>query len=332
MKKCTMKDIAEEAGVSITTVSKIFNKIDMHISEATRKRVLDIAERRMYVPNGIAKGLRQNKSNTIGIITMDITDPFYAVIVRGIEAKCKERGVGALICNTDGDRDTEFNDYKYLASKMVDGIILVRSLALNSIEPYIASEIPIVVIDKYIDISKLDNIGKVTSDADEAVGLATRVLLDAGCRAIGYIGPSRELKYSARYAGYVQCLHEAGIPIDEALVYHGGPFQPETGMAGVHKIFQHRRPDGIVAGNDLIAAGILMELRKMGIDVPGEVKVIGVDDIYLSALLTPPLTTVNLNNYEMGYQSAEMLLANVYDGVPLSTKLLDCKVIMRESV
>lgn len=331
MKKTTMKDIAAEAGVSITTVSKILNNVDMHISEATREKVLGLVRQYHYVPNEIAKGLRSKSSNTIGVITYDIADPFVAKIVIGIESVCKANGISVLICNTESEETSELDNLRFLSSKMVDGIIFLRSLSTKNEKLVSQFKIPIIVVDREFSLN-IPDMGMIDSNSLEAAYKATELLVNKGCRAISYIGPSSDTRSSIRVEGYINALKDAGRQVNEDLMYQNGGFACETGMNGVASLFSGECIDGVVCANDLIAAGVLLALSKKGLLVPEDVKVTGIDNISISQYLNPPLTTVDLHGYEVGTECAGMLIARIRDNVPLGKKPISSEIVMRESV
>lgn len=326
-----MKDIAEAAGVSITTVSKILNNVDMHISEATKEKVMGLVREYNYVPNQIAKGLRSNNSNTIGVVTYDISDPYVSEIIIGIESVFKANGISVLICNTSPEKASELEDLRFLSSKMVDGIIFLRSLSSKN-EAWVSHlKIPIIVVDRewLLDIP---DVGMVDSSSIVAVYKATELLIKEGCSKLAYIGPESDMRSSSRIEGYVNALQDSGKLINDKFVYQKDDFTPKTGINGVEILFSEEDIDGIVCANDLIASGVLLALSKKGICVPGDVKVTGIDNIRSSQYFIPPLTTVDLHGYKVGTECAEMLISRIRDNTPLSRKLIECEIVMRESV
>lgn len=331
MKKVTMKDIAREAGVSITTVSKILNNVDMHISDATREKVLSLVQEYNYVPNQIAKGLRRNNSDTIGVVTYDISDPYVSEIVRGIEAVCKASRLGVIICNTSPEKEKELEDLQFLGAKMVDGIIFLRSLSPKNEEWISHIKTPIIVVDRELSMH-IPDMGMVDSNSVDAIYQAAQLLIKEGCHKISYIGPSPEVRSSNRFEGYRNALKDNGIIIDEHLLYQKGAFNPETGIQGAASLFTETGIDGVVCASDLIASGVLLTLSRKGIRVPEDVKVVGTDNIPISQYLIPPLTTVDLHGYQVGSECAEMLISRIRDDIPLSQKLIDCEIVRRRSV
>lgn len=328
-KAVTMKDIAALAGVSTATVSKIINGCDRFISESTRKRVLMLVEKYGYKPNALAKGLKVKKSSTIGFILPDISNPFFPEIARGIEDVANSFGFAVVFCNTDNDEARERDNVIFLQSKMVDGLIFTRALRESSFEKYLSSKTPIVVVDRAVDIQN-QNIGKVFINAQNAIHDSTTLLLERGCRRIGFISALYG-SMQDRYRGYCSALEEWGIPVDQALVY-GGEYSTDTGYQGGCALLDLGDVDGIVCGNDLIATGVMRAAEERKITIPNELKVVGLDNIYFSQYLHPPLTTVEQPAYEMGRAAAQMLINNILYGEPLVTKELAYKLILRGTV
>lgn len=325
----TMKDIAREAGVSITTVSKIINNKDMNISEQTRQRVLEIAKRENYTPNAMAKSLRAKTSNFIGVILPDITNPFFSTIVRGVEDTAKRYGFGVVFCNTDNNPQREAECFGFLNSRMVDGVIFTRSLLAGNGDNVLENDLPIVIIDRDTEIPNA-TVGKVFVDTVSAVHEATGLLIQEGCRKIAYISALHHLERD-RYGGFLTALHDHGMECDSQLVFRG-EYNVETGMQGIETILKYALPDGVVCGNDLIATGVLSVLNAKGYRIPQEVRVIGMDDIYMSQFLSPPLTTIRQPAYEIGASAAKMIADYIMLGKPLYAKQLSYEIIHRESV
>jgi LacI family transcriptional regulator len=323
-----MKRIAELAQVSTATVSKIINQRDSHISQETRKRVLDLVETYGYRPNAIAKGLKEKKTNTIGFILPDISNPFFPEIARGIEDVAKSEGFAVVFCNTDNDAQREQDSVLFLQSKMVDGLIFTRSLRESSLEQYLSANMPIVVVDRGMEISNR-KIGKVYINTRSAIRDATQLLLDRGCQRVGFIS-ALDGSPQDRYEGYCDALAEHGLAVEQELVFDG-EYSVSTGSQGAQRLLQNR-VDGIVCGNDLIATGVMRAAEEYGLRIPRDLKVIGLDDIYFSKYLHPPLTTIEQPAYEMGRDAAKMLICNILYGEPLFVRELPYRMILRETV
>lgn len=328
-KAMTMKEIAALAGVSTATVSKIINQRDEHISAETRTRVLDIIEANDYKPNAIAKGLKVKKTNTIGFILPDITNPFFPEIARGIEDAANKMNFAVVFCNTDNDVERERDSVLFLQSKMVDGLIFTRALRDSSFEQYLAGNIPIVVVDRAVDIHHR-KIGKIFINTQLAIHDSTALLFDKGCRHIGFISAIYGSAHE-RYLGYCSALTERGLSVKSRLLY-AGEYTVETGYQGGLLLLKQGLVDGIVCGNDMIATGVMHAAEELKISIPEQLKVVGLDNIYFSQHLRPPLTTVEQPAYDMGHEAAQMLINNILYGTPLSTKELPYRLIMRGTV
>lgn len=324
-----MKEIAAAAGVSAATVSKILNGRDEHISEATRNRVLQIVDKTGYMPNAIAKSLKQNRSKMIGFILPDISNPFFPSVAKGMEEMAHEYGYGILIANTNDSIQAEQEALRFLSSRQVGGIVFARALKSDTLEKCVETELPIVAVDRALDFDA-PGMGRIIIDTSAGIAAATNVLIDSGCKRIAYISARYNSK-TDRYFGYCRALENAGLELDEALIYND-TFTFETGYNGVSAILSRTEADGIICGNDLIAVGAISRLREFGISVPEQMKVMGFDDIYFSRYMTPPLSTVRQPAYEMGAESAKMLIDYLEKGTALYNKKLDFSIVMRGTV
>lgn len=305
----TIKDIADLAGVSKTTVSKVLNNKDEKISDTTRKKILDIVKEKNYRPNKMAQSLVTKKTKTIGIIIPDIRNPFFTDIVRGAEDKAVKEGYNIILCNTDENVEKEIKALNTLADKMVDGIIFAPSskIDLNSKE-YNLSTKPIVLVDKKLDIKNLKGI--VSLDNEEGTYLETNHLVENNHKKILYLsGPLKNEIARDRLKGYKKALKEANIEYDEKLVLQG-----EYSLDWGYEIIQSLKNinfTAICAANDLIAIGAIKALKERNIHIPKDISVVGFDDIQTSSIIEPQLTTINQNSYDMGYESANILIKNL---------------------
>lgn len=327
----TIKDIARKAGVSITTVSKVINGRDDNISDATRQRVKKVVKDNNYIANSVARGLKTKKTNIIGFILPDIVNPYYPEIARGIEDAARDRNFGVIFCNTDNSPEREIECLQFLKSKMVDGIIYTRTLNGSNAENITKVNTPIVIVDRFVDTQRKKNIGKVFVDVSRAIYESTIKLHDAGCRKIAFISSSYTTK-SDRYFGYVQAMADLNLSLCEELIYLG-EFNVETGYKGAELLLEkHEDIDGIVCGNDLIAIGALDLLREKNISVPKDIKIIGLDNIYLSNFTNPKLSTMEQPTREVGKIAANMLIDFIKEGKPLYDCALNHRYVQRESV
>lgn len=306
--KVTIKDIAHLSNVSTATVSKILNKKDKNISEATRKRVLAIIEENNYVPNRIASSLVTRKTKTIGMVIPSIADPFLPDLVRGAEDKAKEEGYSLILCNTDNSKEKEEFYVEMLQEKMVDGIIFTATFQKEQkFEKIIRVNVPIILIDR--EIEGLQHMGRVKNDTRAGALEGVRYMISRGYKKIFHIaGPLNSMIGRDRCEGYKIALEEAGLPYDEAYVTEG-PFTMEWGTeATIALLASGLEFDAIFCSNDWIALGAMKVLTKAGKSVPEDVGIVGFDDTYLARITEPEITTVRQPNYEMGHKAVEMLI------------------------
>lgn len=322
----TMKDIAVAAGVSTATVSKVINGLDQKISTQTRLRINELIQDMGYTPNAVAKGLKIKSTKMIGFILPDISNPFFPEIARGLEDAAKSRGFGVVLCNTDDGKTQEMERFRFLSSRMVDGIVFIRSLRRGELERFASGGIPIVLVDREVDAEGL-GFGQIYIDTQKGTYESTKALIQAGCKKIAFISADQTSGYD-RYYGYCKSLQDFGLPVDTNRVYRR-LYNVETGYDGVNYLLEKNDFDGIVCGNDLIAVGAMKALTEKGLRVPEDIKVIGFDDIYFSRYLNPPLSTVHQPAYEMGAEAATMLIDNIVFGTPLKKKKLNYTLVLR---
>lgn len=306
----SIKDVAREAGVSIATVSRVLNDIDV-VNEDTKKKVKDAIKKLSYRPNIVARSLKTQKSSTIGIIIPDISNQFYPEIVRGCEDVANIYNYNIMLCNADLDVDKEMEALRILKEKMIDGVIYMS----NSIEQNIISlikelEMPTVLVET----TDADGIfPSVSIDNVMAASDAVKYLINKGNKKIAYVGTTTEKvnALSKRYTGYKKGLTEMEINLDKDLVYFGG-VKARDGYAGINTILDKKAEvDAVFCASDEIAMGVINALRDKGIKVPGDVDVMGFDDIYSASIFYPKLTTVSQPMYDMGSVSMRMLIKSI---------------------
>lgn len=324
-----IKDVAEYTGVSIATVSKVLNGKDQHISSATISRINEAIKELGYVPNDFARRLKEKNSKTIGLVLPDISNAFTEM-AEGAEEEATRNGYSILFSSTNYNAVQEERALKMMISKMVDGIIYVSS-EYSELEKIITkSKIPYATIDRE---NKGDgSYGMVKINNYQAMKDVAKLLASNNCTKIGYISadisrtPSKQ-----RYKGLRDGLEEFGIQFQKKLLYEG-TFCVETGYIGAMTLLDRDKEiDAIICGNDLIAMGAMNALQKSGVDIPGQIKVVGFDDIYLAKYLNPELTTVRQNAHDMGRIAAKMLIQHVEKGDPLDVITLKHEIIQRGS-
>lgn len=326
----TIYDVAQLAGVSTATVSRALNDTGQ-IAPQTRIAIEAAVEQLGYRPNTIARSLVTKSTQTIALLLPDITNPFYAALVSGIQEHALDRGYTMLLCTTEGDAEREEQYLSLLRSKQVDGA-LVDGLRLppERMAGFVEDGFPIVCLDRDIDSSSIPLV-----QVDNRLGgrLATEHLLALGHTRIGHVTGASELRISAeRLAGFREALASAGIAVDAQLVAEGR-FTEETGHDGALALLE-RRPDltAVFAANDLSALGVLSALATRGRRVPEDVSVVGFDDLPLAAFTTPPLTTVHQPATEIGRRATEILLELTRGKRARTTRhLLEPRLVVRDS-
>lgn len=330
--KTTIKDIARMAEVSTATVSKIVNHKDKNISDATRQRVLALIEEYNYVPNRVASSMVTKKTHSIGLVIPDIANPFFPEIARGVEDIANKHGYHVILCNTDNDLKKEVGYIAMLQEKMVDGIILTAS-SMRTGDSLDLSRIhvPVITVDRDIEESKIK--GKIIVDNASGAYEAVKYMLNKGYKRILHLaGPSTSGPSRERYRGYLKAHEEMGVKVTDKLFIEGF-YTSEWGYEGIRDILEGEITfDAVFCGNDLIALGAMKALKETGHKIPDDIGIVGFDDIYMTTMIEPRLTTVHQPNYQMGYKAAQMLIDFIEEKtVDKKEEILKTELIIRES-
>ena len=303
----TIYDVAREAGVSTATVSRALNGTG-RIAPATREAIEQAVERLDYRPNTIARSLVTKSTQTIAFLLPDITNPFYASLVSGIQQIALASGHTMLLCTTGGDAEREAEYLSLLRAKQVDGA-LVDGLVLppERIAEFVEDGFPIVCLDRDV---RSQSVPLVQVDNHRGARLAVDHLVGLGHVRIAHLTGAPELGISGeRLAGYHAALGAAKVPFDPGLV-RAGHFSEDGGYDATHALLESgARFTGVFAANDLSAIGALAALREAGLTVPDDVSVVGFDDLRLSARTAPPLTTVRQPAVEIAQRATQILVA-----------------------
>ncbi|PKM50511.1 MAG: LacI family transcriptional regulator [Firmicutes bacterium HGW-Firmicutes-7] len=330
--KITIKHIAQEAGVSTATVSKVINKKDEHISAATVDRIMKIVKEYNYIPNGLASSMVTKKTKTLGLLIPDITNPFFPEIARGVEDKANEENYSVIFCNTDDDLVKEEKCLAMLIEKMVDAIIIVpsaeRTKDFNSLKNI---SIPIVFVDRDLEIDFFT--AKVLVDNYEGSYNAVTYLIENEYRKIAFItGPSSTKTSQQRLEGYKKALEDGCIRYDEKYVLEG-TFKREWGKQAIQQLIEQKIDfDAVYCGDDIIAIGAMKALKEKGYKIPDDIGVMGYDNIYISELVEPSLSTVRQPNYDMGSKAVSIALEAIDDKqIKGEVTILKTALIIRKS-
>lgn len=325
--RVTMREVAAEAGVSVATVSKVLNG-RYGVSDATTAHVSDVISRMGYESSLVARSLRNRRTNVIGVLVADF-EPFSTEVLKG--AADAIRGTGfELVAYSAGGRVDEHVGWerRYLSRVMgtlVDGAMLVTPTVVD-----VSSDRPIVAVDPHTGRSALPT---VTADNLQGARRAVRHLLELGHTRIGMLtGRSDLISAQLREQGFRDELATAGVSVDDALL-RCGSYEPEVARAAVRELLTlPSPPTAIFAGNDLSALATLEVAAELGYDVPGQLSVVGFDNIPESALARPSLTTVHQPIRQMGHDALAMLVALIGGDEPDATHLtLDTTLVVRDS-
>jgi LacI family transcriptional regulator len=306
--KVGIRDVAIAAGVSVTTVSHALNNLaEKRISPSTRHRVHEAAQRLGYAPNGLARGLRLQRSGTIGLLSDQIaTTPHAGKIILGAQEAVEQHGGLLVVMDTGGAPAAEDRAARLLLRHQVDGVLLAAMYHRRVTVPTALHGVPLVLLNALCDDPSL---AWVVPDEVAGGRAATHALLSAGHRRIAFINDSDDIPARhGRLQGWLGQLHEAGIAASSCPVIDVVPSAPAGRAAALALLRSPDAPTGIFAFNDAIAMGVYQAAAELGRRIPADLSVVGFDDLQLiSGGLHPGLTTIALPHYEMGFWAAERL-------------------------
>jgi LacI family transcriptional regulator len=325
-----MREVAEQAGVSVTTVSHVINN-SRPVNPETRTRVEQAMQDLGYQPNVLARSLRRGKTQTIGVILPDNTNPYFAEVVRGIEDTSFSQGYSVILCNSDNDLDKEHLYTNVLIEKQVDGIIFVAAgLSEENIRNLQKRGVPSVLVDRQVPGVEIDS---VFADNQAGGFLATNHLLSLGHEAIACIsGPGGVRSSSERIAGYRQALEASGLHPNPDWIFEGD-FQFLGGHSAARFFLESQpKPTAIFACNDLMAIGALHFAHENQLRIPSDLSIIGFDDIRLAEFSNPPLTTIRQSKDRMGSLAADLLLGRLANGSrAVQQEIVEVQLVLRGS-
>jgi len=335
-RRATSKDVSELAGVSRTTVSFVLNDVqDVHISSETRRRVLEAARELNYHPNAAARSLARQQAGVIGLILCQssehiVADPFLPGLILGLGAIPREHGFHFLIHPIeDFNLPTAYDDLFH--TRRIDGAIISGPRCDDQhLRRLLEDDFPVVLHGRLVDVETycvdVDNVSGAMS--------ATQHLIGLGYRRIALItnAPSQYMSSADRRHGYQMALEAAGLPYDESLV-RDARFTADSGYEAMNDLLDSGvLPDALFVASDLVAMGAMLAIRERGLSVPGDIGLVGFDDVPLSAYVDPPLTTVRLPTYELGWHLGDLLIRLIHGNAPLQKAvLLETELVIRES-
>ncbi|MFW6357408.1 MAG: LacI family DNA-binding transcriptional regulator [bacterium] len=327
-----IKDVAQYAGVSVATVSRCINTPSKVLPE-TRNKVEEAMQVLRYRYNSLARGFVTRQTRILGVVVPTITDPVFAESLRGIQDTAEKKGYHIILGNTDYNGTKEQRLLRKLREQQVEGIVLTSSdLHGEALEELREDGFPCVLLYSKMTKGPLSSVGV---DNVEGGRMAASYLLERGHRRIGMLAGSFNLSDRSlhRFQGFRDCLEEAGIGLDSKLVVETG-FSLKDCNNTVARLMEHNpAPTALFCSNDLLAVGAMAGLRNIGLEVPGDVSIIGFDDTQFAASVTPALTTVRQPVYEMGKRGTSILLNMLEHGVSeIAHELLPLSLVVRESV
>lgn len=314
-KPVSLKDIAAELGVSISTVSRALRNVG-EISPETRKKISDYAQKMLYRPNPHATGLLKSKTFTVGVIVPEIESNFYSAILRGIDAVAIQNGYRVITSFTNESYATEvlaINEMRYFR---VDGIIACPALEAADYQHFtdlVESRMPVCFFERDWEGIPIPH---VATDNYRAAFQVTSHLIEQGCRRIAFITNLEMLSTGRhRYEGYINALSRYSLPINQELVIHGTMNISTSVEAARHLLSFDHRPDAVICHNDLVAMAVMKEIKDAGLQIPQDIAVAGFTNDVYSEFLTPGLTTIKQPLAEIG-QNCMRIILDMIEGKP----------------
>jgi LacI family transcriptional regulator len=329
----TLRDVAARAGVHPATASRALNpETRLLVREDTARRVLEAAEVLGYHPNPVARSLRTRRSNTVGVLIPDLTNPLFPPIVRALEDRLAAAGYVALIGNTDGDGERERLVFRRMRARHVDGMVLATA---HLSDPLLADAaragLPVVLMNRMAQDHSLDS---VSVDNERGMWMAVAHLAAEGHKRIAHIaGPQEVSTGFSRYRGFLSAMEAHGLEADPDLIITAKAFSIEEGLRCTRALLE-RRSDcaAVAAGNDMLAIGCFAALEEAGLNCPADLSVVGFNDMPFMDRLRPPLTTIRFPHYQLGTEAAQLLLERIGgQGGPVRVIYLAPELVVRGS-
>jgi DNA-binding LacI/PurR family transcriptional regulator len=329
----TIYDVGRMAGVSRSTVSRVLNSKG-EVDPKTAELVWEAVRKLNYHPNASARALVRKRTDMIGVMLAEVSDPFYEKIVKGIESVVNERNMGVFFYNSYDNLD----DHKLIISSalegsQVDGLVVVGSNLgdRKTLLEIINQGLPIAFIERYFTDAKITC---VICDNKQGASAAVEYLLELGHRRIGCITGNLHLQTGIdRLDGYKSTLQKYGLPVEEELIALGN-YQHSSGYEGMKQLLTlPEKPTAVFAANDMMAIGAILAIKEMGLLVPEDISVVGYDDITFAPMVYPQLTTIRQPLFEMGVLAARGLIDRITMGeqAEIVKRILPAELIVRKS-
>lgn len=325
----TLKDVARLAGVSASTVSRTLSG-NIHVDEQTQQKVWAAIKELNYKPNILAKSLKEGRTNTVALIIPNIRNPIFPAVTRGAEDIARKNGFTLILCNTDEDLAIEKDYIDKLTNRWVDGFIFATARDdSNHIMELKAQGIPVVFMIRSIG----NDPDAVTVDNRSGAYKAVDYLISRGCTRIAFInGPLDIDLYRQRLDGYKNALKKHGIPIDDGLIVNDVNDQDNGYHAMLNLLDKGIKMDAVFAASDPKAVNAIKAIKSRGLSVPGDISVIGFDNLDIADIVEPSLTTIAQPAYDIGAIAMDTLIKLISGHKNTGPTVLDTHLVVRQSV
>lgn len=307
-----IRDVARRAGVTPPTVSRVLNN-NGYVKAETRQRVEAAIADLHYVPSSLGQSLRFSRTDTIGLLIADISNPFWVSVIRGAEHTASANGYNIILCDSDSSSAKEMKHLENLLRRQVDGVLITPIEAVPEPIEYVrARHVPVVVLNYPMKGMAVD---VVRCDTEQAAYELTSLLIKQGHRRIAALsGPRSIVTATDRVAGYERALREAGIKVERQLIQHG-EFSPVGGHEmAIRMLDLEPRPTAVLTGNNFIGIGAAKAIREAGLQVPDDISIVTFDGSPPDLVVDPFFTMAMQPGYEMGQRAAEILIARLAAG------------------
>ncbi len=328
----SLKDLAKELGVSISTVSRAL-KNHPDISPDMTEKIQALAEERNYTPNPLAMGLLRQQTKMIGVIVPDINTHFYSSIISGIEKVAEDHGYFIVITSSNESKKKEIIAVQNLLKSRVEGFIVCLSQETDDFAHFqklVNNEIPLVFFDR---VCEELGVPSVLANGQDATKKITKHFFENGCKRIAYISGPEHLNISQnRKVGYLNGLNECGLEYDENLMVHCNLSIEDAKLATQELLQLENKPDAIFGVNDTIAFAAMIEVKKQGYKIPEDISLAGFTDEFHSTVVDPPLTSVSHPTFQMGEEAAKLFFESIEKGKSNNKRImLPIDLVVRES-
>ncbi|KQL18416.1 LacI family DNA-binding transcriptional regulator [Cytobacillus solani] len=323
-----IQQVAEKAGVSVATVSRVLNHA-ASVSTKTRLKVENAIKELNYEPSMLGRNLRNSESRLLLVLLPSISNPFYTEIINGIQNTAIANSYNILLCETDSNPQRENIYFNMIKNKLADGVISMDPTVNRQKLTELAESHPVILCSEY---DEGGSVPFVTIDSELAAYQAVKHLIRLGNKKIALINSDEKFLYARqRRSGYERALKEFDLPIREEWIYHTRDLEFQNGVQAMRMLLElEEKPTAVFAVSDTLAIGALKGINGSGLHVPNDLAIIGFDNISFSNMTNPTLTTVSQPMYKMGVTAANMLIMSI-KGEQVESVVLDHDLIIRES-